>query len=296
MTSLARSSRLLALPAELRLEIYKAILPRGTKIHVGERPTQHWASAGDSYNAASQGVTVPLMLTCKRFHVEVTEFIFSHNSIVVAQPVRNNLFLTKLGATARKFITDIEIDLESGIGDLGSAWNTMNECPRLRFLTLYCAPDKVTWRRVLAQLVQNAIPNYVKPSDPRFPEMRGVCICVELCLMSSDILGLDDEASQIDMFEQSQLWAQAHSQVFSFSTPTPVRQFLVRSADTEIAREVFASRNQADRSNGWYLERVGLPEKHFYQLTHPDYVGSALNVSQTPQNTLQTEESSQTLT
>ena len=131
--SLIQHSHLLALPAELRLEIYKALLPYKSRIHLDKRHIQRSWTHGN-YHAVSRDVTLPLMLTCKRIQAEVTEFVFAHNIVVVQQPWKDDLFLSNLGANTREFIRNLHVDLVSGIGDLGRAWKTMGECPKLNNL------------------------------------------------------------------------------------------------------------------------------------------------------------------
>lgn len=289
---------LLALPAELRIEIYKHLFPTDKLILVNRVDEASWA-AEEIYDEASRGVTLTMMLTCRKIHLEVTEIVLGSNRVVVTQPLDDNLFLDKLGATSRRFISDLAVYLTYGIGDLGRAWKAMDECPRLKKLFLFCPPDGLTWRKVLAQLTLKAIECYETPPktgvEPKF-----LCIYARIVTIGDSnsaspfLLRLDDEASHIASFEECRRCAAAHSQVFSFSMPKDVENIIVLGGDTDRAFGAFKSYNESKKKlNSWYFTHNEKDCERTYRLTRNDNTASA---SQALQVTLEAEGSSHTST
>lgn len=230
---------IMELPDELRLKIYSFLLPCDIRIILDpeniQPPSPHALEVVDNY-----GGTLSLILTCKKMHAEVTEFVYTHNIVTVIKPIDMFDFLDSLGDTACKYITKLEVDIESGLGDIGNVWSTMSMCPKLENLRLIFYHEKTNWSRTLAMLV-----NHVLKND------NNLKIEIELYTSVHFIRRPKVAYDYEDQMELHYVWANAHAEIFSFTPPSPLRKItLTASVNPEAALGL----ERWDSGTGWHFK------------------------------------------
>lgn len=216
---------ILRLPDELRLEIYSHILPVDERLFVDP---QHFYQPLP-YVSKPHREALGLLLSCKKIQVEAAQFIFSHNIVNVIEPVRVHNFLHDLGGVNRQFITNLEVHVKQGIGELGHIWATMDSCPKLKNLRLVFYHSRKPWIKTLAQLAYHV---QQQQRDDLQNTGRGATAGVQLDLVLYSSLWASSQAMDYHalQFQKFMNVTSVASRVFPFHLPNPVRHITITAS------------------------------------------------------------------
>ncbi|RYP63644.1 hypothetical protein DL769_006899 [Monosporascus sp. CRB-8-3] len=255
-----------ALADEIRLEIYWHALPSNERIFLD--PENFYAPL--PYVRKSYPDALNLLLTCKRIHAEVIQFLFSRNIINVVDLSKKGNFLQGLGNVACQFIANLEVHVKQGIGELGYIWKTMNSCPKLSNLRLVFYHDRQQWIKTLAQLAHYAQRRLDSPTG----QDTGFQVWLEL-YRSIWAYGSSKNRSP-DIFKQELGNASRDFEVLPFKIPDPLRRITITASVTYPTIQGFCEylNSECLGSNPWYFARTacerGTPEVHHYRWMNVD--------------------------
>ncbi|RYP45014.1 hypothetical protein DL768_008579 [Monosporascus sp. mg162] len=257
---------ILALADEIRLEIYWHALPSNERIFLD--PENFYAPL--PYFRKSYPDALNLLLTCKTICAEATQFLFSRNIVNVVDPPKKGDFLQDLGNVACQFITNLEVHVKQGIGELGYIWNTMNSCPKLSDLRLVFYHDRQQWIKTLAQLAHYAQKRHDSPSG----EDAGFQVGLELY---KSIWAYGSSKNRYpDIFKQELANAPRDFQVLPFKVPDPVRRITITASVNDPTIKGFSEYLDSKRlgTDSWCFEwtarKPGPPEVHHYRWVKDD--------------------------
>ncbi|RYP34414.1 hypothetical protein DL767_004283 [Monosporascus sp. MG133] len=257
---------ILALADEIRLEIYWHALPSNERIFLD--PENFHAPL--PYFKKSYPDALHLLLTCKRIRAEATQFLFSRNIVSVVDPSKKGDFLQDLGNVACQFITNLEVHVRQGIGELGYIWTTMNSCPKLSDLRLVFYHERQHWLKTLAQLARYAQKRHDSPTA----EDAGFQVGMEL--YRSHWGHRYTRNRYPDIFKQELRNAPRNFQVLPFKVPDPVRRITITAFVHDPTIKGFSEYLDSKRlgSDSWRFEwashKPGTPEVHHYRWAKDD--------------------------
>ncbi|RYO88303.1 hypothetical protein DL766_003463 [Monosporascus sp. MC13-8B] len=257
---------ILALADEIRLEIYWHALPSDERIFLD--PENFYDPL--PYVKKSYPDALNLLLTCKRIRTEVTQFLFSRNIINVVDLSKKGNFLQDLGNVACQFITNLEVHVKQGIGELGYIWKTMNSCPKLNNLRLVFYHDRQQWIKTLAQLAHYAQRRLDSPTGKDGGFELGLELYKSIWAYGSS------KNRYPDIFKRELRNAPRDFEVLQFKIPDPLRRITITASVNDPTIRGFSEYLDSKRldSDSWCFKwtghKRGTPEVHHYRWVKED--------------------------
>lgn len=233
--------RFLDLPNELRLKMYRFMLPREERIYLDQEELQFPIPYVPE---ESYGSTLNLLQVCKQIHGEATEFIYTQNTVNIIKPTAAEDFLDSLGHTACQYICKLECHVENGLSDLGGIWQTLKKCPRLTDLRLVFYHELVNWSQTLAQL---AIYKLGKSDDRQYS--------LDIELHRSIWCPPYPVSYYAEQFDTHMGDAWRHAMIYTWDLPVQLRRITIAASVSRSAAQGLLG--WQDGSATWKFQRAG---------------------------------------
>lgn len=127
--------RVMDLPGELRLRIWRMVLGVGGRISLDPKAIR---SPGAFLGTKSTNDDIkPLLLVSKDVYNEVVPILYSTNTFCLIEPSAKDDSLSFVGDLALSSIRKLEVKVKYGLVDLGAIWDDLTQrCVKLKELKL----------------------------------------------------------------------------------------------------------------------------------------------------------------
>jgi len=146
-----KTFRFLELPTELRLRIYRYIIPKARRVILD--PDCNTPLLFGKVEAGLSDV-ITLLTLCRKTYLEAGPLVFRENTVTINNPMgpTHGDVLGKRGTLACQNIVKMDIKLYEGLADLARMWQTLIQLPSLVSLKLILYHSRRKWLATLCDI------------------------------------------------------------------------------------------------------------------------------------------------
>lgn len=150
--------RLMDLPGEVKMGVYRQALPRYKRVALDREnvrvPSPFVGTNCDDPcdSACNADEYVNLLLTSRGVYREAMPLLYGGNTFCLIKPQASEHALSIVGRAALGHIQSLEIQVKSGLVDLGTIWDDLMLCTNLQYLKLVFYHDEAKWMATLSDL------------------------------------------------------------------------------------------------------------------------------------------------